>query len=104
MFLQSSPHVAQPYDWNRQWYPLAFVHDLDPGTPHPMELLGKRLVLWRDSSNEWHCFLDRCPHRLAPLSGESTHITILDVSVGKLGRLSRVRCKPGGQLRSPDNP
>jgi hypothetical protein len=45
-----------------------------------MELLGKRLVLWRDSSNEWHCFLDRCPHRLAPLSGKSTNVILIYVS------------------------
>ncbi|EIE23397.1 hypothetical protein COCSUDRAFT_47272 [Coccomyxa subellipsoidea C-169] len=55
--------------WARQWYPLAFVEDLDPGRPHAMELLGKRLVIWYDSRQQkWTAFEDRCPHRLAPLS------------------------------------
>jgi hypothetical protein len=57
------------FDWVRQWYPLAFVEDLDPGRPHAVELLGKRLVLWRDAQQQWRAFEDRCPHRLAPLSG-----------------------------------
>ena len=37
--------------------------------PHPKELLGVRLVLWRNAQGAWSCFEDRCPHRLAPLSG-----------------------------------
>ena len=58
------------FDWARQWYPLAFVEDLDPGKPHAVELLGKRLVIWYDSQQQkWTAFEDRCPHRLAPLSG-----------------------------------
>ena len=28
-----------------------------------------RLVLWRNAQGTWSCFEDRCPHRLAPLSG-----------------------------------
>ncbi|CAL8461973.1 g1504 [Coccomyxa elongata] len=56
------------YDWAKQWYPLAFVEDLNPKVPHAMELLGQRLVLWRDAERQWRCFQDKCPHRLAPLS------------------------------------
>ncbi|KAK9832649.1 hypothetical protein WJX81_007195 [Elliptochloris bilobata] len=56
------------YDWSRQWYAIAFVQDLDPTRPTPLELLGNRLVLWRDRAGAWRCFADRCPHRLAPLS------------------------------------
>lgn len=56
------------YEWAKQWYPLAFVEDLDPKVPHAMELLGQRLVLWRDAQERWRCFQDKCPHRLAPLS------------------------------------
>ncbi|BDA47256.1 Protein TIC 55, chloroplastic [Coccomyxa sp. Obi] len=49
--------------------PSPFVDDLDPGRPHAMELLGKRLVIWYDSQQQkWTAFEDRCPHRLAPLS------------------------------------
>ena len=126
------------FDWEKQWYPLAFIEDLDPkvraphivpacpsytitrrvmlhrrqcasitqltpeapqGTsarpllvsmdlllhhapegmiagmlpcvqvPTPVQVLGQRLVLWRDNTQQWRCFADVCPHRLAPLSG-----------------------------------
>ncbi|CAL5222833.1 g5257 [Coccomyxa viridis] len=56
------------FDWEKQWYPLAFIEDLDPKVPTPVQLLGQRLVLWRDSQQQWRCFADICPHRLAPLS------------------------------------
>ncbi|KAK9909088.1 hypothetical protein WJX75_006990 [Coccomyxa subellipsoidea] len=56
------------YDWARQWYALAFVDYLDPKVPHSKELLGVRLVLWKDGEGRWRCFEDKCPHRLAPLS------------------------------------
>lgn len=70
----TDPFVQAPeeegFDWARQWYPVAFVDDLDPTKPHSIELLGKRLVLWRDADKRWRTFEDKCPHRLAPLSGE----------------------------------
>lgn len=77
-YLQEPVPAEAPrkYDWARQWYPLAFVEDLDPTRPHPMELLGKRIVLWRDSSKQWRCFEDRCPHRLAPLSGSTPFLSV----------------------------
>ena len=58
-------------DWHRQWYPVALLDYLDPKVPHPIQLLGERLVLWRDAQHRWRCFEDKCPHRLAPLSGLS---------------------------------
>jgi hypothetical protein len=66
---RSFPAKVEPYDWARQWYPVAYIADLDPGRPHSVELLGQRLVVWRDNTATWRCFKDRCPHRLAPLSG-----------------------------------
>ena len=62
------------FDWRRQWYPVALLDYLDPKMPHPLELLGERLVLWRDAKQRWCCFEDKCPHRLAPLSGANLHI------------------------------
>ena len=55
--------ASAPYDWHRQWYAVAFVQDLDPARPTPIELLGSSLVLWRDAAKVWRCFEDRCPHR-----------------------------------------
>ncbi len=40
----------------------------DPSRPHPLELLGRKLVLWCDGGGAWRCNEDACPHRLAPLS------------------------------------
>ena len=57
------------FDFCQQWYPLAPVEDLDPTRPISVMLLGRRLVIWRPRFSEQYCvFLDRCPHRLAPLS------------------------------------
>ena len=56
------------FQWTKQWYPVAVAEFLDSSRPHPIQLLGKDLVLWQDNSGKWHCFEDFCPHRLAPLS------------------------------------
>jgi phenylpropionate dioxygenase-like ring-hydroxylating dioxygenase large terminal subunit len=56
------------FQWHQQWYPIAVIEFLDPTKPHPVQLLGKNLVLWRDGQGRWSCFEDACPHRLAPLS------------------------------------
>jgi phenylpropionate dioxygenase-like ring-hydroxylating dioxygenase large terminal subunit len=61
-------HKEEVFQWTKQWYPVAVVDFLDPSRPHAIQLLGKDLVLWRDSLSKWSCFEDCCPHRLAPLS------------------------------------
>lgn len=46
-----------------------FFQDMDPSIPHPLTILGQPVVLWYDRNEaKWRCFLDQCPHRLAPLS------------------------------------
>lgn len=60
--------IPEQFQWTQQWYPVAVVEFLDPKSPHAIQLLGKDLVIWHDQQGEWHCFEDRCPHRLAPLS------------------------------------
>ena len=59
---------SETFQWTQQWYPVAVVEFLDPTKPHALQLLGKDVVLWRDGSQQWRCFADACPHRLAPLS------------------------------------
>jgi len=59
---------TEQFQWTKQWYPVAAVEFIDPTRPHPVQLLGKDLVLWRDGSGQWRCFADACPHRLVPLS------------------------------------
>ena len=58
--------VGSQFSWTRQWYPLAAVDDLDDTRPHAAQLLGMRLVLWRDAGGDWRCFEDLCPHRRVP--------------------------------------
>ncbi|CAI5476175.1 unnamed protein product [Closterium sp. Yama58-4] len=41
---------------------------MDASRPHALTVVGRPLVLWRDASLSWRCFLDQCPHRLVPLS------------------------------------
>jgi nitrite reductase/ring-hydroxylating ferredoxin subunit len=58
-----------PFDFHKHWYPIAVPEFLDPKKPHPVQLLGKDLVIWKDTkSGSWKVFEDACPHRLAPLS------------------------------------
>ncbi|KAJ1632132.1 hypothetical protein T492DRAFT_591373, partial [Pavlovales sp. CCMP2436] len=49
------------------WYPLAFDALTDRLRPVSLSLLGAPLALWW-AGGEWSAVLDRCPHRLAPLS------------------------------------
>ena len=60
--------TSELFQWHQQWYPVTVIDDLDASRPHPIQLLGKSLVIWRDTQQKWHCFEDACPHRLAPLS------------------------------------
>jgi phenylpropionate dioxygenase-like ring-hydroxylating dioxygenase large terminal subunit len=65
----ASPLCPPESPWRRAWYPVAFLHDLDPARPTPFTLLGDDLVLWWDqAAHEWRAFADVCPHRLVPLS------------------------------------
>ncbi|MEB3263580.1 MAG: Rieske 2Fe-2S domain-containing protein [Synechococcus sp.] len=51
------------------WYPLLPLEDLDPARPTAAELLGRPLVIWKPPGEDgFRVLLDRCPHRLAPLS------------------------------------
>ena len=57
------------FNFFQQWYPISPLEDIDPNKPTPVQLLGKRLVIWKPNSSEnYRVFLDLCPHRLAPLS------------------------------------
>ncbi|MFB2767726.1 Rieske 2Fe-2S domain-containing protein [Pelatocladus sp. BLCC-F211] len=61
--------MQSEFNFFQHWYPLSPVEDLDPKRPTPITLLGLRLVIWKPhSSQTYRVFLDKCPHRLAPLS------------------------------------
>eukprot|EP00891_Asterochloris_glomerata_P003758 jgi/Astpho2/3758/fgenesh1_pg.00060_%23_58_t len=61
------------FSWTKQWYPVASTFDLDDSRPHAVMLMGMELVLWKDSSKQWRCFQDLCPHRKVPLSEGRVH-------------------------------
>ncbi|CAK0787743.1 hypothetical protein CVIRNUC_010965 [Coccomyxa viridis] len=65
---QEGTSGRQSFNWHKQWYPVQFVCNLDPKVPYAFDLLAQQLVLWRDGEEQWRCFEDRCPHRLAPMS------------------------------------
>jgi phenylpropionate dioxygenase-like ring-hydroxylating dioxygenase large terminal subunit len=57
------------FDWNEAWYPVYYIEDLDKAKPNPFTLLDEDLAIWwEDATQSWRTLLDRCPHRLAPLS------------------------------------
>ena len=60
---------TEKFDFHKQWYPMAVTEFLEAKKPHQVQLLGKDLVIWRDSrAGEWRAFEDACPHRRVPLS------------------------------------
>ncbi len=57
------------FDFFQHWYPLLPLEDIDPQKPTTATVLGIPLVIWKPTSSDtYQIFLDRCPHRLAPLS------------------------------------
>lgn len=57
------------FDWHEVWYPVHYIEDLDKSQLTRFTLLEQDIVLWWDKKEQmWRAFVDRCPHRLAPLS------------------------------------
>lgn len=56
-----------------QWYPVCKSVEVKTSKPHGTELLGQKLVLWRDGVGKIRCLEDFCPHRGAPLSYGEVH-------------------------------
>jgi vanillate O-demethylase monooxygenase subunit len=50
------------------WYVAAWAHELQPGKPVGMHILGEPIVLWRNAAGVLGALQDRCVHRMAPLS------------------------------------
>jgi hypothetical protein len=43
---------ADGFDWLGAWYPVAIISQLDARRPTPVQLLGRRLVLWQDGDGQ----------------------------------------------------
>lgn len=54
--------------WAAHWYAVARASSLGTNRPVGVERLGRRLVLWRDTSGAVRCADAACPHRGADLS------------------------------------
>ena len=71
--------------WTEQWWPVAYLCDLQRNRPNRFTLLERDLVLWWDvAATEWRAFEDVCPHRLVPLSEGRINAS------GQLSALSRL--------------
>ena len=84
----SGPIETSERVWAEQWWPLGFAAHTSRTEPNAIQLLGTPLVVWWDDSEDgggeanggvggggdqtdsgvWRVTLDRCSHRLAPLS------------------------------------
>jgi phenylpropionate dioxygenase-like ring-hydroxylating dioxygenase large terminal subunit len=56
-----------------QWYIAAKSVQVKANAPHGTQVLGRKIVLWRDKSGKVHALEDFCPHRGAPLSRGEVH-------------------------------
>lgn len=51
-----------------EWHVVGFSTDFEPGKPYPVRLLGRDIMVWRDSKDQLHAWEDLCIHRGARLS------------------------------------
>jgi len=63
----SLKHSSKIRPLHQNWWPVTIKASVDKNRPNPIDLLGKKLVLWHDGE-VWICLDDRCSHRFAPLS------------------------------------
>ncbi|MFM8796055.1 MAG: Rieske 2Fe-2S domain-containing protein [Betaproteobacteria bacterium] len=81
------------------WWPVAQV-DEGAASPCPVQLLGERLVLWRNAAGELSCLTDRCPHRGARLSmgrvvGDTLQCPYHGWRFGSSGQCVAIPAQPG---------
>ena len=63
----SSSRIPSNTVWSSTWFPLTFTALTDPSRPSRHYLLGAPIVVWKHNET-WFAMLDKCPHRLVPLS------------------------------------
>jgi phenylpropionate dioxygenase-like ring-hydroxylating dioxygenase large terminal subunit len=56
-----------------RWYVAAKSVQVKANAPFGTQLLGRKIVLWRDTAGKAHALEDFCPHRGAPLSRGEVH-------------------------------
>jgi phenylpropionate dioxygenase-like ring-hydroxylating dioxygenase large terminal subunit len=50
---ESAVHAKVAFNWSKQWYPAVVIRELDPHIPNAFTLLGRDLVIWRDTHGTW---------------------------------------------------
>ncbi len=61
--------MSSEFNFFQNWYPISPVEDLEFDRPTSFTLLGQPIVIWKKNiASTYQVFLDKCPHRLAPLS------------------------------------
>ena len=60
--------TEQTFQWSKNWYPVSPISYLNPSIPNAIELLGKKLVIWKNNLGDWVVMDDVCPHKLIELS------------------------------------
>jgi phenylpropionate dioxygenase-like ring-hydroxylating dioxygenase large terminal subunit len=50
------------------WIPVGSISCMDGLDPLPIEIMGRKFVVWRGAENRWSVLKDECPHRMVPLS------------------------------------
>ncbi|KAK9803468.1 hypothetical protein WJX73_005184 [Symbiochloris irregularis] len=58
-------HMSQV---QRNWHPVAFAHQLQPGGLITFDLFGQPWVMFRGTDGSLSCIKDECAHRACPLS------------------------------------
>ena len=68
-FKNNKINIFENFDWKKNWYPIAFEKYTNKKELSKISLLNEELVIWWDKYNvKWNTIIDKCPHRLVPLS------------------------------------
>lgn len=69
--LQVEDNCDEQFYWENQWFPViptSYLNGADSSKPVSVDVLGRNLVIWKSSDDDWSVFEDICPHRRSPLS------------------------------------
>lgn len=86
------------------WYVAAWDRELQSGALLPRTVLGENLILFRDADGAPAALLDRCPHRLLPLSKGRLRHGVVECGYHGLTFDRTGRCvRAPTQARVPEN-
>ncbi|MGF1489587.1 MAG: Rieske 2Fe-2S domain-containing protein [Prochloraceae cyanobacterium] len=60
--------MKKRFNWFKNWYPVSPIDYLEKKKPNTIELLNKKLVVWKNYLGDWIVMDDICPHKLVELS------------------------------------